>query len=152
MISEKYKNHPLEEVFDLDSGSTYDLVEVEDNYMSVNEEQVNKEYEDDTEDKEINEKIETIYSAAMDAYENQTAMVEIMEPRYAARNAEVAANYLNTALNAVALKSKNKIEKRKTKSFIPFGGNTITNSNVVVSDRNSILEMIRKKNELKNEN
>ena len=87
----------------------------------------------------------------MDAYENQSGMVDIMEPRYAARNAEVAATYLNTALNAVALKSKNKIEKRKTKSFIPYGNN-ITNSNVVVADRNSIMDMIRKKNELKNEN
>jgi hypothetical protein len=99
-------------------------------------------YEDDEEDKEITKKIDDIYDSAMEAYQNQTAYVEILEPRYAARNAEVAANYLNTALNAVSLKAKVKGEKRKTAGgFIPYANNTTTN-NVVVADRNQLLRMI----------
>jgi hypothetical protein len=99
-------------------------------------------YEDDEEDKEITKKIDDIYDSAMEAYQNQTAYVEILEPRYAARNAEVAANYLNTALNAVSLKAKVKGDKRKTAGgFIPFANNNTTN-NVVVADRNQLLRMI----------
>lgn len=99
-------------------------------------------YEDDEEDKEISKKIDNIYDSAMEAYQNQTAYVEILEPRYAARNAEVAANYLNTALNAVSLKAKVKGEKRKTAGgFIPYANNNTTN-NVVVADRNQLLQMI----------
>lgn len=99
--------------------------------------------ENDEEDKEISGKIDEIYDAAMDAYQNQTAFVEILEPRYAARNAEVAAGYLNTALNAVSLKAKVKNEKRKLSSpagFIPYGNNTT--NNVVVADRNQLLKMM----------
>ena len=104
--------------------------------------------EDDAEDKEINGKIDEIYGAAMDAYQNQTAFVEILEPRYAARNAEVAAGYLNTALNAVSLKAKVKNEKRKLSAgqagFIPYGNNTT--NNVVVADRNQLLKMMAEGN------
>ena len=78
----------------------------------------------------------------MEAYQNQTAFVEILEPRYAARNAEVAANYLNTALNAVSLKAKVKNEKRKVgqAGFIPYANQTT--NNVVVADRNQLLRMM----------
>ena len=81
----------------------------------------------------------------MEAYQNQTAFVEILEPRYAARNAEVAAGYLNTALNAVSLKAKVKNEKRKIgQAFIPYGNNTT--NNVVVADRNQLLKMMAEGN------
>jgi hypothetical protein len=143
--------HPLAETFDLAEGDTFnsdplegtDLTNIDrDPYAAVPASAVAKPYEDDAEDKEINGKIDEIYGAAMEAYQNQTAFVEILEPRYAARNAEVAANYLNTALNAVSLKAKVKNEKRKVgqAGFIPYANQTT--NNVVVADRNQLLRMM----------
>ena len=143
--------HPPAETFDLAEGNTFnsdplegtDLTNIDrDPYAAVPASAVAKPYEDDAEDKEINGKIDEIYGAAMEAYQNQTAFVEILEPRYAARNAEVAANYLNTALNAVSLKAKVKNEKRKVgqAGFIPYANQTT--NNVVVADRNQLLRMM----------
>lgn len=151
-MSSKLINHPLEEVFGIDPGSSFNNPAIiEDDYEMVPAEAVNQGYQDDAEDIDINNKIETIYSAALEAYENQTGLAEIVEPRYAARNAEVAAQYLNIALNSVSLKSRNKNDKRKVQQFIPFNNTNINNSNVVVTDRNSILQMIADKKKLKDE-
>lgn len=150
MVKENLKKHPLEDIFNIEPGSTYDMTtssSSEDEMIAVPQQAVAQSYQDDAEDIDINKKIESIFEAAMDAYENQTALTEIVEPRYAARNAEVAAQYLNTALNATALKARTKNDKRKTAPFIPFGNNTnISGNNIVVADRNQILEMLRNKN------
>ena len=144
-------DHPLEEVFDIAPGSFSHPAVIEDDYEIVPTETVNQGYQDDAEDHDINGKIETIYDAALAAYENQTGLAEIVEPRYAARNAEVAAQYLSIALNTVSLKSRNKNDKRKVQQFIPYQNNNISNSNVVVADRNSIMQMIADKKKLKDE-
>ena len=131
------------DTFNSDPLEGTDLTNIDrDPYAAVPASAVAKPYEDDAEDKEINGKIDEIYGAAMEAYQNQTAFVEILEPRYAARNAEVAANYLNTALNAVSLKAKVKNEKRKVgqAGFIPYANQTT--NNVVVADRNQLLRMM----------
>jgi len=150
MVKENLKNHPLEAVFGIASGSTYNEMSPydDDDMIAVPQQELAQAagYQDDAEDLDITEKIETIFEAAMDAYENQTALTEIVEPRYAARNAEVAAQYLNTALNATALKARTKNDKRKSAPFIPFNNTNISNSNVVVADRNQILEMLRQRN------
>lgn len=148
MVKENLKKHPLEDIFNIEPGSTYDIARIDDDneMIAVPEQAVAPTYQDDAEDKDINEKIETIFEAAMDAYENQTALTEIVEPRYAARNAEVAAQYLNTALNATALKARTKNDKRRSSQFVPFNNTNISGSNVVVASRNEILEMLRNKN------
>lgn len=150
MVKENLKNHPLETVFGIDSGSTYNEMSPyeDDDMIAVPQQELAQVagYQDDAEDRDITEKIETIFEAAMDAYENQTALTEIVEPRYAARNAEVAANYLSVALNAVSLKARTKNDKRKSAPFIPFNNTNISNSNVVVADRNQIMEMLRQRN------
>jgi hypothetical protein len=148
----KIKN-PLSETFGFaEPGSfvdenSFDIIEadhIDDGYIALQPDpNLPKKVEDDAEDKEVTEKINSIFDAAMEAYQNQTAYVEILEPRYAARNAEVANSYLNTALSAVSLKAKVKNEKKKLASpggFIPFGNNTT--NNVVVADRNELLRMI----------
>ncbi len=148
MVKENLKKHPLEDIFNIEPGSTYDIARIDDDneMIAVPEQAVAPTYQDDAEDRDINEKIETIFEAAMDAYENQTALTEIVEPRYAARNAEVAAQYLNTALNATALKARTKNDKRRSSQFVPFNNTNISGSNVVVASRNEILEMLRNKN------
>jgi hypothetical protein len=164
----KVLEHPLETTFGLSAGSTLTIEENGDNMLmsqpepAIGNHEDDEEngdnmlmsqpepaignHEDDEEDKDINDKIETIYTAAIDAFETQLNSAEFIEARYAARNAEVAAQYLNTALNAVSLKARTKNDKRKNQQFIPFGNN-ITNSNVIVSDRNSVLQLMREAKE-----
>ena len=140
--------HPLESVFDMEQGSfsiddRQEMIEVPAATLPA------PVYEDDNEDEEISGQIAEVYDAAMKAYENQTELFEIVEPRYAARTAEVANQILKTALDAVALRSKVKIEKRKVGQGMPFGGTNISGGNNIIADRNTILDMIseRKKQE-----
>lgn len=101
----------------------------------------------DEEDIEIDSKIDTVYTAAMDAFNNQTAYMEMIEPRYAARNAEVAANYLNIALNAASVRARVKGDRRKNATFVPFSNNK-TNGAVVAS-REDIMKMLAVDAEMK---
>lgn len=87
------------------------------------------------EDEEIDQKIDDVHKAAIDAFNTQTAYMELIEPRYAARNAEVAAQYLNIALNAANSRARVKADRAKTKAFVPYanaqnklGGQTVTAS------------------------
>jgi len=103
--------------------------------------------EKDEEDIEIDRKVDEVYGAAIDAFNNQTAYMEVIEPRYAARNAEVAANYLNIALNAASVRAKVKGDRKKNAAFVPFGNNK-TNGAVVAS-REDIMKMIAVDAEMK---
>lgn len=97
--------------------------------------------EKDAEDIEIDQKIDEVYDAAITAYNTQTAYTEMIEPRYAARNAEVAANYLSIALNAATVRARVKGDRRKSAQFVPFSNNTRPNG-IVVASREDILNMI----------
>lgn len=133
--------HPLEEVFDIEQGSmSFDneIAVYNQNTAISNHQPAQK----DEEDEQIDENINKIFEAAMEAYENQTAFTEIVEPKFAARNAEVAAQYLSLALSATALKSKTKNDRRKNAQYIPNAGTV--NNNVIVADRNSILDLFNK--------
>ncbi len=150
-MAEKQR-HPLADTFNIGEApidESFDMTESsdEDTYLAVPQSEIQPPaVQDDEEDKEITGKINEIYENAMQAYQNQTAYVEIMEPRYAARNAEVAANYLNTALNAVALRARVKNEKRKASSaFVPYKHGS-GSANIVVADRNEILRMMAEGN------
>lgn len=97
----------------------------------------------DAEDVVIDGKIDAVYDAAMDAFNTQTQYTEIVEPRYAARNAEVAANYLNIALNAAATRARVKGDRKKSAAFVPYaGGGQGKASNVVVASREDIMRLI----------
>lgn len=103
--------------------------------------------EKDEEDIEIDTKIDTVYTAAIDAFNNQTAYMEVIEPRYAARNAEVAANYLNIALNAASVRAKVKGDRRKNAQFVPFTNNK--SNGAVVASREDIMKMLSVDAEMK---
>ncbi len=103
--------------------------------------------EKDEEDIEIDGKIDEVYDAAINAFNTQTAYLEVIEPRYAARNAEVAANYLNIALNAAATRAKVKGDRRKNAAFVPFSNNKT--SGTVVASREDLLKMLSTEAELK---
>lgn len=136
--------HPLEALFNMEPGA----LDISTEYAVANEQKTTQvvptvsEDEKDDEDKQIEKKIDDVYDAAMDTFKAQTGYAEIIEPRYAARNAEVAANFLNIALNAASTRAKVKADRKRANQFIPFGQNGKTTNNVIIADRNEILRMI----------
>lgn len=96
--------------------------------------------EKDAEDVLIDGKIDEVYDAAMQAYNTQTQFAEMLEPRYAARNGEVAANFLNIALNAASVRAKVKGDRKKNAQFIPFTNNKANGT--VVASREEIMKML----------
>lgn len=96
--------------------------------------------EKDEEDVEIDGKIDAVYDAALETFQNQMAYTEIVEPRYAARNAEVAANYLNIALNAASVRARVKGDRKKTNAFVPYAGKNANGA--VVASREDIMRML----------
>lgn len=137
----KIVNHPMEEILELESGSTLIPAPPQRNTELV----VADEY--DHKDKEIEEQFQEVYDAAMDAYETQAADTETVEPKYRARNQEVAVQYLNTALNAAREKASMKQFKDKMLNDRKAAGPKTVNNNLVVADRNEILKQIMGKSE-----
>ena len=137
--------NPLEQVFGIEAGSTDDVEYemIESNQMlpvASTEAPVDHKDEDDI---AIERRIDDVYEAAMTTFQQQQAYTEIVEPRYAARNAEVAANYLNIALAAANSRAKVKTDrKRANQAFVPYAQSNKTTNNLIVADRNQILKMM----------
>ena len=134
--------NPLDELFntlpnDLDEADAYEAVTEGELATLQGAEAVP---EKDDEDVEIDNKIDTVYTAALDAFNNLNAHMEVIEPRYAARTAEVSANYLNIALNAASVRAKVKGDRKKNAAFVPFSNNKT--SGAVVASREDIMRMI----------
>jgi hypothetical protein len=96
----------------------------------------------DAEDAVIDDKMDVVYDAAISAFNQQTQLTDIIEPRYAARNAEVAASYLNIALNAAQARAKVKIERKKANALTPFAGTGIGKAGTIVASREDIMRML----------
>lgn len=134
-------SNPLDELFNTPPQNEVDeyeqITEGELAEMQAPPEQEEK----DEEDHEIDAKIDAVYDAALETFQQQTEYTQIIEPRYAARNAEVAATYLSIALNAAATRAKVKGERKRQAAFVPFA-NGKTQNNVVVASREEIMRMI----------
>lgn len=137
----KFQN-PLDNLFDIDPAAQSEVIE----YEQVTEGEIaamaepTKPPEKDAEDTEVDKKIDAVYDAALETFQNQMAYTEIIEPRYAARNAEVAASYLNIALQAAATRARVKGDRKRVGGFIP-PGSRVTN-NTIVATRDEIMRMI----------
>ncbi len=131
--NEKEIAHPLEDVFNLEENTTVvtyterktDLVP----HVSFDEK-----------DNEIESQLQDIYDMSLEAFENQQEDGEIIDPKYRARNAEVAAVFLKTALEAV--QSKSNLKQHKDKIVVRETGKT-TNNNVILADREDIMKALR---------
>lgn len=138
----KYVN-PLDNLFDVDPAGPNEMVE----YDQVSENEIAEmaapaaAAPKDEEDSEVDRKIDAVYDAALETFQNQMAYTEIIEPRYAARNAEVAASYLNIALQAAATRARVKGDRKRSAGFIPGMGGKVTN-NTIVATRDEIMRMI----------
>lgn len=142
MDVKKYQ-HPLDQVLgfqeeEQQEEDNFELVETQPQSLAPTEPVPDPKDEDDI---ETEKRIDAVYDAAMNTFQNQMAYTEIIEPRYAARNAEVAHQFLNTALAAAATKAKVKSDRKKTNAaFVPYANKTT--NNVIVADRNELLRMM----------
>lgn len=129
----KQIEHPVEQVLELQEGSTM----VPTSEREGIELTVTEEYDD--KDHEVERQFHEVYESAMTAFEQQQQDNEIIEPKYRARNQEVAVQYLNTALSAAREKANMKQHKDKLVQKSTKGPNTV-NNNLVVADRNEVLK------------
>lgn len=128
--------HPMEEVLDIEPGTTIATVVERSTELVVAE-------EFDEKDNEIEGQMQEVYDAAMSAFEQQSMDSEVIEPKYRARNQEVAVQFLNTALSAVKEKSSLKQHKDRINiDRVKAAKAGTTNNNLIVADRNEILKHI----------
>ena len=130
-------NHPMESILDIEEGTT--LVPA---VKRTTELVVSGQY--DNKDDEIDEQFQEVYDLSLEAFEQQSNEAELVEGRYKARNGEIAAQYLNIALNAAKEKGSLKGNKDKLSlaaEKVTTGGRT-TNNNLIVGDRNDILKTL----------
>jgi len=132
--------HPLEDVFDIESGSTLMPRTEKTTELVASEEYDNK-------DKEIEDQFQEVYDAALSAFEDQVAEAEVIEGKYKARNMEVGVQLLNTALSAAKEKSSLKQHKDKTVIAKSKLGEKTTNNTLIVADRNDLLKTLMGKKE-----
>jgi hypothetical protein len=134
----KVIDHPLEEFFGIERGSTEVQV------FERKNEAVKSEYYDDK-DKEIDDQFQEIYDSAMDGYDELAEELHKVEGRYKARVGEVSVQHLNAALNAASHKARLKEHKDKLESKLKSGPSSVTTNNtLVVDDRSALLEQLRK--------
>lgn len=137
--------HPLDSVFGISEDLTeseidsrYEMVETNQPAPAASAQDVK-----DEDDLMVEKRIDDVYESAMSAFQQQVSYTEIIEPRYAARNAEVAANYLNIALAAANSRAKVKNDRRRSnQGFVPYNNAGKTTNNILIANREEILKMI----------
>lgn len=132
-MSEKYIEHPFEDLFDIEPKTTLVETKQVSNVMVAYDAY-------DSKEQEIENQFEMIFNSAYDTY--QTTMLSIergCDPGNSHKNLEAANDFLMTALNAAKEKAELKFRKDKSK-----GSTNITNNNLIM-DRDTLLNMIQNK-------
>lgn len=133
---EHLDDHPLELVFDIESGTTVT------EYKEVVPDEVVQMPNYDEKDNEIEGKLEEIYAVAMANVAEIGDEMGRVEGRFKARIGEVSATMLSVALDAVRQKATLKAHKDKmTVSPGGVAGSADENGNVR-ADRNEILRLL----------
>lgn len=135
-------DHPLEEFFDIEEGST-EVVEYE------RETDLVKADDYDEKDNEIEQDFQEIYDRAMEGYDVLADEIEDVDARFKARIGEVSLQHLNVALNAAKNKASMKEHKDKLKAKENSGGGSTTVNNTLVVDRNTLLKELMEAKEKK---
>lgn len=131
-------DHPLEDFFEIEQGTTE--VEV---FQREGELITAEGY--DEKDREIDEQFEEIYDSAMEGYDMLSEELHKVEGKYKARVGEVSVQHLNAALNAANSKARLKEAKDKLEVKRTSGPSSVTTNNtLVVDDRGKLLEQLRK--------
>jgi hypothetical protein len=128
--------HPLEDVFDIEEGTTMMPQIVRNTEFKVAEQY-------DEKDVEVEGQFNEIYDAAMGAFESQFQEAELVEGKFKARAGEVAVQFLNTALEAARSKSTLKAHKDKlTTDLMKNTGPKTVNNNLIVGSQSEILKRL----------
>lgn len=140
-MSTKKLTNPLDELFETaqPTGELSEFKEVTEGELAAMAEPSGAP-EKDEEDVAIDAKIDEVYTSAIETFQQQMQYAEIVEPRYAARNAEVAANYLNIALAAANSRAKVKSDRKRNNAFVPYAGRNANGA--VVASLDDIMKMI----------
>jgi hypothetical protein len=136
ITKQKLADHPLESYFDVPSNST--IVE----YKEIIPDPVIDSPQYDDKDKEIENKIEEVYSLAIAQATIIGDEVERVEGKYKARIGEVSATMLTVALGAIREKSALKMHKDKVSPVGGKGPHTVNNNLNIVADRNELLRIM----------
>ena len=129
--------HPMEEFFDIEPGTTEVQV-----YEREGELITAEGY--DEKDREIDGQFEEIYDAAMEGYDMLAEELHKVEGKYKARVGEVSVQHLNAALNAANSKARLKESKDKLEAKKVAGPSSVTTNNtLVVTDRNKFIEQLQ---------
>lgn len=132
---EKNIEHPLEEVFDIERGTT----------MITREEQVTElvtteDYDD--KDVEIEEQFQEVFDKAMSGYERIQDECEDIEGKYLPRMMEVGVQHLKMALDAADAKAKMKDLKDKLKAKTNTAKNPKSVNNNLIISREDLLKTL----------
>jgi predicted oxidoreductase (fatty acid repression mutant protein) len=130
---ETLMEHPLEEAFNIEPGTTVSVKTERTTELAVAEQY-------DEKDEEIEGQFQEIYDAAMAAFEDQCAEAEVVEGKYKARNMEVATQLLNSALHAAKEKANQKKEKDKNDIAKNKITKKVTNNNVFMGSHQEVLD------------
>ena len=137
VTKEKVISHPLEDALGIEPCST--VVEYQEFIPAEIVEMPNY----DEKDKEIEGKLEEIYTLAIGNVSAISDEMDRVEGKYKARIGEVTATMLNVALGAVKQKADLKAHKDKMTVDSKSAGTPHTlNQNLVVADRNEILRAL----------
>ena len=129
--------HPLEDVFEIEEGSTMFPKTITQTDIVPFEPYDNK-------DEELDQQFQNVHDAAMTAFDDQQEDGDTIDPKFKARNQEVAVQFLNTALNATSAKAQLKQSKEKLEVTKLKVGVDATRTGVAM-DRNEILRMFADK-------
>lgn len=137
--------HPLEDIFDIESDSTLSPVQAINNEL-YSDDQTDVQKNDGVIEDGFDRQYDEIYDMALEAFKSQSEMSESIDPRFAARNAEVAAQYLKIALDTVSTKTAKHLTNKKlrgSKGQPTVNGDVVTNNNIIVADRNELLRLMK---------
>lgn len=133
----KLINHPCEEVFDIEPGTTELIVE------PPRQTELVQAFAYDDKDKEIEENYQEIFDRAMDTFDDIQRDVEGLEGKYKARNHEVGAQFLNAALNAAKEKQRIKEHKDKMTSGSGSAGQAGSTNNTQINVATSTADLVK---------
>lgn len=138
---------PLEDIFDIERGSTLSTLQTPKTTEVVEYEGAGEDGDDD-EDGEITGQLSTIYDYAIESFEVQHQLTQTVDSKFAARNAEVAAQYLKIALDSTESKAKIKLEKAKHRFTAgKASGPSTVNNNLIIADRNEVMAALAAANQ-----
>lgn len=166
MTDKKPKTHPLEDLLEIEPGSTplpaitsNPFMDDDTEELEIDEEEFYKkdvdtsiedvmanapvipEFYDDI-DKKNDKKFNEIYNVAMEAFGQQVQEASLVEGRFRARNLEVAAQFLRLGLDSAKDSANQKANKDKLKVAQKKvdGSGKNTQNNFFLGDRNDLLK------------